>query len=330
MNVPRRVLFRAVFAVLTVYLVVSLAFAVVTVTNDPTVAKVRQAAAIGAMYMPPDERVDYIESQVETFRESRNLDDPVTERYARWLANFVTLEWGLSWHYGLPVTDVLGERLQYTLGYLLPAFLLGSVAGVGLGTAAALRGGYAERFVMGGASMGFGLPAFLLAVLALTFVGTTFGYSPDGFQAAEVPASLDPLSVEYLRYAALPSLVVAIGVAAGMIRHAHNQTTKLLGQQFVKSLRAKGGGDVTVGRHLLRLSAPVLGTLVATDFLGALVLTVYVVEFVFGIPGFGDATLAAVLNRDLPLLLGATFVVVVSGVTLGVLTDLLRVYADPR
>lgn len=330
MSVPRSVLQRGLFAVLTIYLAVSLSFAVVTLTADPTVSVVRQAAAVGSTNMAPDERAEYIDDQVEAYKRARNLDEPVLERYGRWLVDVATLDWGTSWSSGQPVSSVLWYKLQYTFGYLLPGFVLGAVVGLGLGVAAAIRGGFAERTVMGTASIGLGIPAFLLAVLALTFVGPTFGYNPDGFQEAAVPGGLSPFSFEYLRYAALPITIVALGVAANVVRHAHNQTSKLLGRQFVKSLRAKGGDDVAVGRHVLRLSAPVLVSLVATDFLGTLVLTVYVVEFVFGLPGFGQATLGAVLDRDLPLLLGATFVVVTVGVSLGVLSDLLRTVVDPR
>jgi peptide/nickel transport system permease protein len=329
-TVPRAVLFRGVAAVVTVFLVVSIAFGVVATTNDPNEGKVRFATAVSSANMPPDERVEYIDEQMAAFREARSLDRPLHERYVTWLGDFVTLDWGRSYTSGQPVTAVLLYRLKFTVGYLVPGFTVGALLGIGIGAAAAIRGGYLERITMGTASFGFALPAFLLAVLALTFVGPTFGYSPDGYQAAQFPPGVHPLSGAYFRHAMLPIAIVALGVATGMVRHAHNQTSKLLGQRFVTALRAKGGTDMTVGRHTLRHSLPVLGSLVVTDFLSTLVLTVYVVEYVFKLPGFGALTLDAVLNRDLPLLLGATFVVVVVGVTLGVATDVVRAVADPR
>lgn len=330
MTVPRLFAQRLVFALLTVYLVVSFAFVVVAITDDPSVNLVRRAAAMEAKNMPPEERAAYMNNQVEAYKEARNLNEPLLDRYVHWLTDYSRFDWGTSWNYGHPVASFLAHRLLYTVGYLVPAFVLGSLGGIVVGAAAAIRGGYLERGVMSLASVGFGIPLFLLAVLGLTFVGTHFGYSPDGHEAASVPATIDPLSLTYLHRAFLPILVVGVGVGTGIVRHAHNQTKKQLSRQFVTTLRAKGGDDTTVGRHLLRLSAPVLASLVATDFLSALVLTVYVTEFVFSIPGFGDAMLTAVVQRDLPLLLGATVVVVLTGVTLSSLTDLLRAVADPR
>lgn len=323
MSPGRLVLARVAFAVFAVYLVLSVTFGFVVLTGDPNVASVRQAAAMGVTGENESVRSQKIQEAVDDYREARNLDDPVAERYVRWLVAYSTLDWGRSTSTGQPVTDLVADSAVYTLGYLVPGVLLGSFAGLVLGMVAALRRhGPVDRASTAVAYLALGLPGFWIASVLLATVGLAFGWDATGWDGT-APATV------LARYV-LPTAVLAVGVVAGQLRYARVQTLEYLGEDFVRLVRAKGAGDVRVARHVLRNAAVPLLSLFVAELLGLLVLNVYVVEYVFGIPGLGALSYGAIKARDLPLILGTTFVVVFAGVALSLVRDLAHLALDPR
>lgn len=322
-SLRRRVLRRTVFAVLTVYLVCSLSFLLVAVPRDPNTASVRQAAAMGATGNE-SERAAYIESKVEAYRAANNLDDPLHERYVRWLVAITTLNWGDARSAPGSVTDAIGRAAPYTLAYLVPGFLLGAAMGVASGAASALAGGRrVGRVVSTATYLLAGVPNFYLAVVLLVLVGTAFGWDATGWQSGPWPA-------QYWLRMALPAVVTATGTLAAAHRHTRSNALARRNEDYVTLVTATGAGPVAKARHLLRPAAVPLLTLLYGDLLAALVVTVYVVEYAFGIPGIGALSYGAIRARDVPLVLGTTFVVVLVGVAGSWAQDVLHAVLDPR
>ncbi|WP_224449701.1 ABC transporter permease [Haloprofundus salilacus] len=315
-----RVAARVAFALFTVYLVVSLTFAVISLTSDPNVAAVRWGVAASGG------DAEAQQAAVDAYRASRNLDDPLGERYVKWMTDIVTLDWGRSHSMGAPVTTLIAERAPYTLLYLIPGVLVSVTVGVSGGVFAAFRhNSLVDRVVTLLAYLAFGVPSFWLALVLLLLVGPAFGWDSTGFSLAD-----GALTEQNLRRYVLPTAVFASGLTAGQLQHARSQSVIHLNATFVRLLRSMGVGPRRTIKHVLRNAAVPLLTLFFSDLLGIVVVSVYVVEYVFGIPGLGTLSYDAIFQRDLPLLLGTTFLVVIVGVVSNLVQDTVYPLVDPR
>lgn len=312
---------RAVIAIIAVYLVVSIAFAFVALTPDPNEAVVAfETATTGG-----DE--EDVERAVNAYREARNLNDPLHERYTRWLVDVSTLNWGMSYTYERPVTSLIADRLPYTALYVVPALVLSLVGGVTVGLYAAFnRQGLVDRAVSVLSYSGFGVPNFWLAEVALLLAVAELGLLSEASQFQSAPF----WSVANLQQFVLPSLVLASGLFAGQLRYARAETLEYVNAEFVAALRAKGVGRLGVARHVLRNAAvPILSVFFA-DMVAVLVVNIYVIEEVFGIDGVSALSLAAIHERDMPLVLGTTMVIAFVGIAANFAQDVSYAVLDPR
>ena len=329
----RRIARRVVFAVLSLYVVVTVAFAFVALTPDPNVAEAQYTAALENRYAPPEERLAYIQQQVEAYREARNLDEPVLQRYLRWMADVSTFDWGLSKSTDLPVTMLIARHLPYTLAYVVPSMVLSALGGIALGSYLALNeGSWLDRGGTVLAYVGFGVPLFWLAaaLIHLTTQPIALGGGYYFQLNADIYAYQAPWAPQNLLGTTLATLVLSTTLFASQLRYARTETLEHLGAQFVRLVRAKGLGWRGVLRHALRVAAVPLVSLLFVDLFGVLVVSVFVVEFVFEIPGFGRLTYDAIMARDVPLVLGTTMVVAFVGIFGSLLKDVAAVLLDPR
>lgn len=311
---------RVLVAILLMYVVMTAVFAFVALTDDPTVHMVERAAVASGM---TSEEVDAI---LEAYRDSRNLDDPLLERYVNWLANASTLDWGRSFSTGQPVSVMVGQGLLYTAAYLLPALAVAVAGGIAIGLYSATHDGSPlARLGVGVSYVGFGVPNFLLAWLLLWLVAVEFHLFGRGITD---PTALD--STRTVGNYALAAFVAGSSILAGQIRYARAESLEQLGRAFVKLLRAKGAGPLDVTRHVLRNAAGRLVSTVFTELVDVLLLGIIVIEQIFGIPGIGHLLYRGVFGRDLPLLIGATMVLafLIIGGTL--VQDIIHASLDPR
>jgi peptide/nickel transport system permease protein len=306
---------RSVFAVVAAVGVLTVVFLLVTVPENPNVAKVKFAAAMAG---------NDPQAAAEAYRATHNLDRSLWWRWTHWMGNVLRFRWGVSQSMGAPVVAVLARATPYTLGYLVPGVLVSVVVGVTAGVATALRRrSPADRLGAAVAYLGYGVPNFYLATFLLILVGTQFGWDATGFRNE----LLTPKNAK--RYV-LPTVVLATTLTANQLRYTRSLSTDLLGRDFVRLARAKGAPVSRVARHVVRNAAVPLLTLTFADLLGVLMLNVFVLEFVFGIPGIGTVSLAAIRDRDVPLVLGATALFVLVGVVGNFLQDLAYAALDPR
>lgn len=326
MRITRRVARRTVLAVFSMYLVMTVVFGFVALTADPNVGIVRYQTAIEYRNAPPEERLEQIREQVQAYRSARNLDVPVEQRYARWLVDISTLDWGVSQSHHRPVVAVIGNRLPYTVAYVAPAMLLSAILGIAAGTVAALRrGSLVDRVGTTAAYVGLGIPNFWLAsvlLLEVTHKRDWLTASVDPSLGAFAPANLEAMI--------LPMLVLMTSLLAGQLRYARAESLEYAGEEFIRLVRAKGLPGRGVARHLLRVAAAPLLSLFFVELLAVLIVNIYVIEFVFDLPGFGLLSFEAIKRRDLPLLLGTTMVVAFLGIAANLLQDGLYTVLDPR
>jgi peptide/nickel transport system permease protein len=274
-------------------------------------------------------------------RHRLGLDQPLTTQYVEFVKGiFVGRTYGegkatfnchvpclgYSFRRGEQVTDLLWARFPITAQLALGAFILWIVAGVSAGIVAALRRGkWQDRTIMGVALVGYSFPSFFIGLLLVYFVQIKWGIIGFG---GYVPFLTDP--VQWFQGLILPWIALALISAAFYARLTRNQMLDTLGEDYIRTARAKGLRErVVIGKHGLRAGLTPIVTAAGIDLatlLGGAVIT----EQVFALPGIGKLAIESVVDADLPVitgtvLLAATFVIVAN-----LIVDILYAVIDPR
>lgn len=319
---------RLLWTVVATWLLLSATFFVFAFAPDPNE---ELAAFGGAMSAGPDE--DPAEAAREAraaYREARNYDEPLAQRYTRWIVGYATLNWGDSFTQrtdggSSAVTAIIVERSKVTLAYLLPAVGLAIGAGVAVGLYSALReGSLPERVGSTLAYAGLGVPAFWLAEAAVLVAADSFGLYLDTWREGGLGTPENQALV------AIAGLAVGTNVMAVQARYARAESREYVPASFVTTLRSTGAPTRDVARHVLRNAAVPLVSLLFTEVLVVVLVTVYIVEVVLGVPGVGQAAYRAILDRDVGLILGTTFLPVLVVLYGNLLQDVLYALLDPR
>ncbi|MCC6348488.1 MAG: ABC transporter permease [Candidatus Eisenbacteria bacterium] len=247
------------------------------------------------------------------------LDRPLPEQYVRFLANAARGDFGVSYRYPQrQVREIVsaGFRVSAELGGW--ALLLAVLAGVPLGVLAAVkRNRLADHAVMGLALAGVSVPNFVLAPLLVLIFALTLYWLPPALWNG--PASR-----------VLPVIALSLMYVAFIARLARAGMLEVLGQDFVRTARAKGLAEpAVIARHALPL-----GVLPVVSFLGPaaarVVMGSIVIEQVFAIPGLGRQLVGAAFNRDYTLVLGIVLFYAALLLVLNLLVDLAYAKLDPR
>lgn len=310
-----RIARRVLFSVGSVYAVLTATFALVVFTPDNYLKGKLGVAAFSGM--SPEEQQELR----QTYLEARGRDEPLLQRYADYVGDVFTFDWGYSVTYEDQVSDLIVSHLPRTLEYVVPGVLLALVVGVLFGLYSAThRGGDRERTGRAGAYLLFGVPAFWAeAVVAVAIAGT----------ATQLPEPGTGLSA-LLYYRVVPTLLVASSLAAAMLSFARAETLEYVGASFVKLLRSSGADDWTIRRHVLRNAAIPLFSLFATELVVVLVVNVYIIEVAFNIEGFGALAYTGIKRHEIPLVIGTTMVVAFAGILGNLVQDLTYTLFDPR
>ncbi|MGB5160481.1 MAG: ABC transporter permease [Thermoanaerobaculia bacterium] len=272
--------------------------------------------------------------QREAMRRAYGLDRPLAAQYLSWLTAVVfDADWGISYVHSRPVAEVIGEyalpTLLLTAAGLLVQFGVGLLAGV---TAARHAGTSRDYLIRLTAMVLYSLPVFWTGLMALLLFSYNWSLFPPGHLQAVDAASLSPMgrTLDVLHHLALPALVLGLAAAGGTARFTRNSLLEELGEDYIRTARAKGLSESRiVWIHALRnAAAPILqlfGLSLPLLLSGALV-----VEVVFSWPGLGRLTFDSILSRDYPVVLATTALTGVLVVVGNLLVDLLHGVTDPR
>lgn len=303
---------RLLTALVSVVLASAVVFAaVLAVPGDP-------AAIILGVTASPD--------ALAALRKELGLDVPPAERYVRWLAGLVRGDLGASLQYQRPVAALIADRLPLSMTLALGAALVATVLAVPMGVFAALRRGTAlDPLVVLVSQVGAAVPSFWLGLLLILTFSVELRWLPaGGFPGWDAgPAAVT-------RALLLPILALGLGQAAVITRMTRAALLDVLGQDYVRTARAKGLGLVSVvGKHALRNAmltlVTILGLSLTNVFIGSIV-----IEQVFALPGLGRLALAAIGNRDFPLVQGVVLLYASAIVLLSFLVDVSYGWLDPR
>ena len=233
---------------------------------------------------------------------------------------------GYSFFRGQNVTDLITSRAPVTAVMAVGAFVLWMVGGILVGVIAALRRGrWQDRVSMALALVGYSFPSFFIGLVLLYFVIFKFKLMA---YPAYTPLSVDPGA--YLRSVILPCITLAVLYAALYARLTRNQMLDTLGEDFIRTARAKGLSErMVIGKHGMRAGLTPIVTAAGLDLSGLLGGAI-ITETVFGLPGLGKLTLDAALQSDLPLMTATVLVVASFIVVANLVVDLLYAVIDPR
>jgi peptide/nickel transport system permease protein len=266
------------------------------------------------------------QEQKDQVREQLGLTGSYPEQYWHWASGVVTGDFGESYRNTEPVADVLSRAVPITLELMILALLIATVIGIPLGVISAVRrdsvSDYASRV---GGLVGISIPSFWLATLLLLFTSRVFGWVPP---ITYVKFFDDPLT--NLSQFILPAISISVFTLAIVMRMVRATMLEVLGQDYVRTARAKGVQHrLVVYRHALRNALIPVVTIIGFE-IGILMGGAAIVEIIFGLPGVGYVLLNAIFNRDYPVVQGATLLIAVIFVVSNTVVDIVYGWLDPR
>jgi len=264
--------------------------------------------------------------QIARIRVQLGLDKPIVAQFAIWAGNLLSGDLGESFYYKMKVTTLIGQRLEPTLALATLTILVAVLVAVPLGVAAAWRfGGWFDRALMGFSVLGFSVPVFVLAYILIYVVSLKLGLLPvQGYR--RIGDGFWP----FLRHLILPSVTLSVIYIALIARVTRASVLEALGEDYIRTARAKGLTELRVlVRHALANAAVPIVTVVGIG-IALLIGGVVVTESVYAIPGLGRLTVDAVLARDFPTVQGLILFFSFTYVLVNLLIDLSYVFLDPR
>ena len=256
--------------------------------------------------------------QVARMRAQLHLDEPVLQQYGRFVGNALRGDLGMSIRSRRPVATEIGENLGSTGRLALASMVVAIALGVPLGLIAALgRNSWLDVVAMGVALLGVAMPSFWLGFLLIFVFSLHLGWLP-ATGGGDLP------------HLVMPAVALGAIAAAIIARLTRSSMLEVLGQDYVRTARAKGlGGFAVVVRHALRNALIPVVTVFGLQF-GNLLAGAVIVETVFSRPGLGRLIVGAILSKDFPLVQGTVLFVATAYVLINVVVDMAYAYVDPR
>ncbi|MEW8689680.1 MAG: nickel ABC transporter permease [Candidatus Thiodiazotropha endolucinida] len=254
----------------------------------------------------------------EALRSSLGLDRPITVQLTDFLKGVAVLDLGDSLHTRQPVSELLASHIPATLELALAALIVTLLTAIPLGILAAVnRGGMGDWGAMGFSMLGLSIPNFWLGPLLILCFSLWLGWTP--VSGREDFSSL-----------ILPAVTLGTGFAAILARMVRSSLLEVLGEDYVRTARAKGLDETRViWRHAMRNAWLPVITLLGLQ-LGALLGGAVVTEVVFDWPGIGSLMIESIQKRDYPVVQGCVLFISLAYVLVNTLTDILYGLIDPR
>ena len=326
---PRFVLRRAYFAVLTLLLVSVVVYGVFSILPfDPA------ALTCGQKCTP---------AIVEANRVKLGFDKPLWEQYWLFLSGIFlgrtygagsaeftcpAPSFGYSFNENMCVTDMLKEALPITINLAIGAFIIWIIVGVGLGLLAAnFRGRWPDTISTVFVLLGTSMPTFVTGLFFLIYVTIKWKIVPLSL-SGYISLLDDP--VKYFQYFILPWITLAILFAAFYTRFTRATVLETLGEDYIRTARAKGLSErVVLLKHTMRAVLAPITTSAGLDIAG-LIGGAIITESIFNLPGLGRMTLQAVYEFDLSVVLATTILAASVVITMNLIVDIAYGYLDPR
>ena len=264
--------------------------------------------------------------QIEQLRHQLGLDRPLLERALLWYGNLLQGDLGQSYLLDRSVVGAVMERLPVTLSLVAFGLVLSVVLGMALGILAAIRhNSWVDQASMSLALLGLSLPDFWFGLVLIILFGVQLGWLPTG---GFVPPTESVFG--WLRCMALPAFTLALTQMGVIARMTRSSMLDVLGQDYVRTARAKGMPFlvVTLKHALLNALIPIV-TIVGI-MTGVMLGGAVVIESVFSLPGVGRLIIGSIQRRDFPIIQGGLLITAATFVFINIAVDVLYGWIDPR
>ena len=264
--------------------------------------------------------------ELQRIRARLNLDQPWYVQMAAWYGNLLQGDLGQSFLLNRSVTTAIIERLPVTLALTALALVIAVTLGVTAGVIAAVQHGkLADQSIMVLALVGLSIPDFWLGLVGIYVFAVALGWLPSG---GFVPFTESPMG--WARSMALPAFTLGITQIGLIARITRSSMLDVLGQDYVRTARAKGVPAFKVVTKHAFANALIPIITVTGVIVGVLLGGAVVIEQVFSLPGVGRLIIGAVLRRDYPVIQGGLLLLAFIYVFVNIIVDLLYAYVDPR
>ncbi len=303
---------QAVLALPVLWVIVTLVFLLIhLVPGDPVAQMLGEGAS---------------STDLSALRHAYGLDASLPVQYGRYLRGLVHADLGTSLRTHDPVLRLIAQRFPYTLLLSICALALALLLSIPGGVAAALHHGRRVDRAIGVVSLfGLSFPNFALGPLLIILFSIRLGWLPvSGAGAGPL------LSTDTLLHLILPAVTLGLSLAAILTRMVRTSMLEELGQDYIRTARAKGLSERDVlYRHALRNALIPVLTVVGLQF-GSLLAGAIVTETIFSWPGLGRLTITSISNRDYAVVQGCTLVIGLTYLLANLLTDIAYRWANPR
>ncbi|UCI23348.1 ABC transporter permease [Mesorhizobium sp. B2-8-5] len=264
--------------------------------------------------------------QVEVLRNQMGLNAPLVLRYLHWAAGLLSLDFGRSYTYSVPVIDLVRERIAVSLPLALIALALSTIIAIPVGVFSASRQGRAgDTLAMGAAQLGVAVPNFWFALMLIYLFAVWLRLVPaGGFPGwgAGIWTALKSL--------VLPAVALALPQAAILGRVARSALIDVLNEDYIRTARAKGlPYRAVLWRHALRNAMIPVLTILGLQFAFLLAGTI-IIENVFYLPGLGRLIFQAITQRDLIVVESIVMLLVAAVILINLVVDFSYAIVDPR
>ncbi|HMH47323.1 MAG TPA: ABC transporter permease [Solirubrobacteraceae bacterium] len=314
----RYIIRRLLWGVLLLIIVLALLFVMFRVLPTADPAKLRA----GRLQSP---------KIISEIRHNLGLDKSLPAQFFLYIKNlFLHFDLGYSYYSNAPVKELLFNRLPATLSLVLGGAFVWVVAGLGVGIVSARRAGSRlDRAAMGTALVLVSAPEYWLGLITLYVFASDIGQVRI-FPGAGSYAGLTSDPLKWFESLILPWLVVAAGTAAIYARLIRGSLIETMGEDYIRTARAKGLSERRVVlRHGLRSAINPIVTILGLD-IGVLLGSSVLVETVFNIPGIGRLNYVAITHADFPIVQGTVLVAALFIILANIIVDIVYAFLDPR
>jgi peptide/nickel transport system permease protein len=270
--------------------------------------------------------------RIAAIREQLGLDRPFYVQYANYVWDLVTkFDFGYSYQNNIAVRETLFDRLPATISLAIGGAVVWLLVGIPIGIISAIkRGTILDRLAMGGALLAISAPVYWVGLVSIYLFSADLGKVARIFpgQGQYTPFTENP--IEWATALLLPWLVLATAFAAIYARFLRSNLLDVMGEDYIRTARAKGLSERrVVFKHGLRSAITPIVTIFGLD-LGILVGGAILTETVFNIPGIGRLAFDAIQKSDLPIVQGTVLIAALAIILMNLLVDIVYAFLDPR
>ena len=265
-------------------------------------------------------------ARLEAMREEMGLNQPLAERYGRWVVDFVQGDMGDSYSYTMPVSEMIADKIPITLTLTILSFLMILIVSIPMGIYTTRhRGKLADRVIMAVNQVIMAVPPFFSGILITFVLGLTFRlFTPGGYVSYQ-----DDFG-KFVWYMIFPAISVALPKTAMTIRLLRTTMVEESEKDYVRTAYSRGNNtNGILYRHVLKNAMiPVVTFLgmVLTDIIASSI----IIEQVYNIPGIGRILLTSIANRDYPVVEAIIVIICFLVIVVNFMVDVLYRFLDPR